>query len=263
MAAPRGGELETLVTGVGEPVTLFAHGLAGGIPDTRPLGSGVAGRRVYFAFRGHGASSGSDRAWGYADLAADLRVVADAYGARRAVGVSMGAGALCRLLAAEPGRFDRLVFFLPAVLDEPRSRPARERLNALADAVESGDPAAVAAVVAAEVPPSAAGGSAAMAYVRQRVAALLGAGAAAPGGIAGALRAMPDEVAVPDAAALRAVTAPALVLACEGDPQHPEGVAERLAGLLPAASLHVYAEPGVLWTARADLRTRISAFLNT
>ena len=65
----------TLVTGAGEPTTVFAHGLAGGIPDTRPLGSNVAGRRVFFHFRGHGASDTPPGAWTYQDLAADLASV--------------------------------------------------------------------------------------------------------------------------------------------------------------------------------------------
>ncbi|HWB35544.1 MAG TPA: hypothetical protein VHA75_05910, partial [Rugosimonospora sp.] len=31
----------------------------------------------------------------------------------------------------------------------------------------------------------------------------------------------------------------------------------------PQATLHVYDHPGPVWTARADLRTRIATFLNT
>lgn len=236
---------------------MFAHGLGGGIPDTRPFGSAVTGRKVFFAFRGHGASTVSPSGWSYADLADDLRAVADAYAARRALGVSMGAGALCRVLAEDPDRFERIVLFLPAVLDTPRAAPARGRLNALAEALESGSEEGLAAVVADEVPPAAAGTAAARAYVRQRVAALRG-----HLGVAQALRALPELTALPDAEALRKVTAPALVLACQGDPQHPVDVAERLAGLLPASTLHVYDEPGVLWTARADLRGRIASFLN-
>lgn len=73
---------------------------------------------------------------------------------------------------------------------------------------------------------------------------------------------LPDQVALADVGALAAVTAPALVIACAGDDLHPVDVAERLAAALPAATLHVYDRPGVLWTERADLRTRISAFLN-
>ncbi len=213
---------------------------------------------MFFTFRGHGRSSGAPSGWSYADLTADLAAVADAYDARRALGVSMGAGALCRLLAAQPDRFERLVFFLPAVLDTPRPAAARGHLAALAAAVESGAPDELAQVIAAEVPRSFAGSAAAGAYVKQRMAALHGLGA----GIAGALRALPDQIALDDASALRAVTAPALVVTSKDDPQHPVEVAERLAELLPNATLHVYDEPGILWTARADLRKRLATFLN-
>lgn len=215
---------------------------------------------MFFSFRGHGGSSPAPHGWDYADLAGDLRTVADAHGATRALGVSMGAGALCRILSEQPDRFDRLVFFLPAVLDTPRAAPARERFAALAAALDDPDPAVLEAAVAVEVPPVAVRTPAARAYVRQRVAALRGHGGA--GGISGALRALPELTALPDAEALRKVVAPALVLACQDDPQHPVEVAERLAGLLPASTLHVWDEPGVLWTRRADLRARIARFLN-
>jgi 3-oxoadipate enol-lactonase len=58
------------------------------------------------------------------------------------------------------------------------------------------------------------------------------------------------------------VTAPALVIGCQGDDQHPVAVAEALAAALPRATLHVYDKPSVLWTNRSDLRDRISGFLN-
>src|SRR5256714_8186855 len=151
VATPHGVELECLATGSGEPVTVFAHGLAGGIADTRPLGSGVTGRKVSFQFRGHGQSASPPGRGTYADLARDLRAVADLYGATRALGVSLGAGALCRLLADNPGRFDRLVFFLPAVLDQPRPAHARERLPVLSGA---GQAAARAAPPAGAAPGS-------------------------------------------------------------------------------------------------------------
>ena len=48
---PHGATLEYLVSGEGHPTTAFAHGLTGGIADTRPLGSGVSGRKVFFQFR--------------------------------------------------------------------------------------------------------------------------------------------------------------------------------------------------------------------
>jgi pimeloyl-ACP methyl ester carboxylesterase len=256
VATPHAVVLEQLVTGVGEPTTVFAHGLGNGIAETRPLGSAVNGRKVFFQFRGHGRSAAPAGSWTYADLARDLRAVADLSGATRAVGVSLGAGALCRLLADSPRRFDRLVFFLPAVLDQPRPAAARARLTALLDAIASGDLSAVADAVASEAPASVRNTPAAWAYLRQRIDHLM------RDGLAPALAGLPGQVAVDDIAVLKEVTAPALVIGCEGDELHPASVAERLAATLPQATLHVYDKPGVLWTERADLRERISTFLN-
>jgi hypothetical protein len=61
---------------------------------------------------------------------------------------------------------------------------------------------------------------------------------------------------------LKTVKAPALVIGCRGEAAHPPAVAEQLAAVLPNASLHIYDQPAVLWTNRADLRTRIAEFLN-
>jgi pimeloyl-ACP methyl ester carboxylesterase len=256
VATPHGVELERLVTGVGGPVTVFAHGFAAGIADTRPLGSGISGRRVFFSFRGHGRSAAPPGPWSYADLARDLRAIADLSGATRAVGVSLGAGALARLLAESPGRFSHAVFFLPAVLDEPRTTAARARLTTLLEAVEAGDLSAVADAVAAETPPGVRNTPAGWSYVRQRVEQLL------RDGLAPALAGLLDEVAVPDRTELGRVTARTLVLGCAGDELHPVPVAERLAAALPGAELYVYERPSVVWTARAQLRERISHFLN-
>jgi 3-oxoadipate enol-lactonase len=67
---------------------------------------------------------------------------------------------------------------------------------------------------------------------------------------------------VPDESVLRAFRGEALVIGCLGDDVHPAAVAERLAGLLPGARLHVYDRPSFLWTNRRELRDRISTFLN-
>ncbi|SCG76839.1 Pimeloyl-ACP methyl ester carboxylesterase [Micromonospora echinaurantiaca] len=256
VATPHGVRLERLVTGAGDPVTVFAHGLGNGIATTRPFGSGVTGRKLFFQFRGHGRSDAPPGPWSYLDLARDLRAVADLGGATRAFGASLGAGALCRLLAESPERFERLVFFLPAVLDRPRGEVAQARLTALLDAVESGDASTVAEVVSVELPPAVRNTPAGWAYLRQRLDQLL------RDGLAPGLASLPEQVPLRDAGALAAVTAPALVIGCAGDDLHPVEVAEQLAAALPAATLHVYDRPGVLWTERADLRTRISTFLN-
>jgi 3-oxoadipate enol-lactonase len=254
VATPHGVRLEWLITGGGSPTTVFAHGLAGGIPTTRPLGSAVEGRKVFFHFRGHGRSDAPPGPWTYADLARDLRAIADLSGATRALGVSMGAGALSRVVAESPSRFDRLVFFLPSTLDRPRPKPSW--LPGLLDAVDEGDAASVADALSVELPANLRGTPAVWAYLRQRVDDLL------RDGLAPALEHLAGQPAVADRAALGAVQAEALVIASHGDDVHPVAVAEELAAALPNATLHVYDRPGVLWTNRADLRERISTFLN-
>jgi pimeloyl-ACP methyl ester carboxylesterase len=253
---PHGVRLERLITGSGEPVTVFAHGLGSGIATTRPLGSAVAGRKIFFQFRGHGRSDAPVGPWTYLDLARDLRAMADLGGATRALGVSLGAGALCRLLVESPERFDRVVFYLPAVLDEPRSPAVRQRLDDLLDAIESGDESELAEEVSRELPPAVRNTPAGWAYLRQRLEQLQ------RDGLAPALSTLPDQFPVRDRSALASVTAHALVIGCAGDELHPAPVAEQLAQALPNATLHIYDKPGVLWTERADLRARISDFLN-
>jgi 3-oxoadipate enol-lactonase len=253
---PRGVRLEQLVTGGGEPVTVFAHGLAADISGTRPLGSAVTGRRVFFHFRGHGRSDAPPGPWDFGELAADLRAVADLAGAGRALGVSMGAAALCRLLAETPDRFERVVLYLPAALDGRRPPAAAARLQRLLAALDTGEAAAIAEAVELELPPSVRNTPAGWGYLRQRVEQLQ------RDGLAPQLETLWRAPAVADDTALRAVHVPVLVIGCVGDEVHPVAVAERLAGLMPRAALHVYDRPAVLWTNRAELRERISAFLN-
>jgi len=255
VTTPHGVRLEQLITGSGAPATVFAHGLAHGIATTRPLGGGLDGRKIFFQFRGHGRSDAPPGPWGYPDLARDLRAVADLGGATRAVGMSLGAGALCRLLAQSPSRFDRVVFFLPATLDTDRP-PARQRFTELLTTVTEGDVSGVAEVIAAETPVTVRNTPAAWAYLRQRIDQLL------RDGLAPGLADLVGRAAIVDPAALRAVTARALVIGCQGDDLHPVEVAERLASVLPDAELHVYDRPGVLWNNRTDLRSRVAGFLN-
>ena len=256
VATPHGVRLERLTTGVGEPVTVFAHGLANGIANTRPFGSGVTGKKVFFQFRGHGRSDAPEGEWTYADLARDLRAIADLSRATRAFGASLGAGALARLLAESPARFERVVFFLPAALDRPRPDVARERLAGLLTAVEEGDASAMAEAVELEMPSAVRNTPAGWSYLRQRLDQLM------RDGLGPGLASLPDHAPLADRAALAAVDVPALVIANAGDELHPVEVAEELAAALPQATLHVYDKPGVLWTDRTDLRDRITTFLN-
>jgi pimeloyl-ACP methyl ester carboxylesterase len=152
------GSLELITTGSGLPATVFAHGVDGSIQTTRPFGSGVKGSRTFLHFRGYGASSDPGRPLTYAALEDDLRAVADHVGATQAFGVSMGAGAMCALLAHTPLRFDRLVFALPAALDRPRTDGALDGLELaasapLADRAVLGAVTAPALVIAQEQDP--------------------------------------------------------------------------------------------------------------
>jgi pimeloyl-ACP methyl ester carboxylesterase len=242
--------------GAGDPVTVFASGLGGTIAETRTLGSGVTGTKVYFDFRGHGASgSPADGDWSYAALSRDLLAVADGAGATRAVGVSMGAAALMGVLAETPDRFSRNVFFLPAILDEPRHDVVTGRLGRVAARIEDGDTDAVVELLLAEVPRALREAPGVAAYVRSRAAALSGRA------VAGLVRALAETRPVASRDALRAVAAPCLVIGQEGDEVHPAAVARDLAAVLPDATLHVFDSPGGLWAHRAALRPLLAAFL--
>lgn len=243
-----GERLELLVAGTGEPTTVFAHGLGGSIATTRPFASGVKGTKVFPHARGHGESGRGPMT--YEGLAADLGEIADAYGVTRALGISMGAGTITRLLADTPGRFERVVLVMPAVLDGGR---APETLAFWERVWSSDDPSEL---LAEEIPAELRSTPAAVEFVRSHAAAFT----------AKRGRRLLMELAgrspLSDASVLAKVEAPVLVIGCEGDPRHPASVARRTASLLPSASLHLYPEPGIMWRYRSDLRERISAFLN-
>jgi pimeloyl-ACP methyl ester carboxylesterase len=76
------------------------------------------------------------------------------------------------------------------------------------------------------------------------------------------VRATADAIAVPDRTTLAKVEAPTLVVGALGDPLHDVAVARDLAGLLPDARLHVFPDPGFVWTRRTELREVIGGFLS-
>jgi len=253
---------ETVITGNGQPVTVFAHGLGASIEQTRPFGSNVAGRRVFFAFRGHESepcsddATAPDRRWSYAELAAQLAAVADRTAAVRAVGVSLGAAALLRLVAADPDRFERLVFCLPAAVDR-HDKAGAARLARLAELARRGDRAGLTELLLAEQPATGRDDERVRRWVGQQVTVLL-----RPDVVRGLTELPASGPVVEDPAALGLVRAPALVLAQAGDATHPVAVAEKLAATLPAARLEVLDEGGLLWRHRARVRALISGFLN-
>jgi 3-oxoadipate enol-lactonase len=248
--------VDYLVTGAGQPVTVFAHGLAGAIDETRPFGSGVRGSRVFLHFRGHGASSAPPTSWTYAGLARELTAVADHVHATRALGVSMGAGALLRAVSDDPDRYERLVLVLPATIDQPRHGPAVERMRRMAEHVEAGDLDAVADLLRGEQPAGARERPDVAVWARRLAERLVGTA------VARALRDLPDLHPLDDRAALKAVQAPALVVGQHADDAHPAPVAQELAEALPNGRLAMFDAGGVLWTHRRELRELIGGFLN-
>ncbi len=250
------GPLEVLVTGRGEPITVFAHGLAGSIAETRPFGSGVAGTKVFLHFRGHGASAGGETPWTYAGVAAELMAVVDRYDARRGLGVSLGAGALLAAAVDRPDRFERLVFVLPATIDKPRRDPAVQRMQRMAELVEHRDLGPLADALVAEQP--------APARVRPdvRIWAARQARRLAATEVARGLRELPPQYPVADRSLLGRLKCPVLVVGQDDDDAHPADVASELTRMLPDARLALFDGAGLVWGHRAELRDLISAFLN-
>lgn len=241
-------ELTTLVTGTGVPVTVVAHGLGATLPQTRALLGGVPGTKVFPQARGHGSAPAPSTP-GYGELAADLARVADSQGATQALGISMGAATILRLLSSDPTRFDRVVLFLPASLDGPRrDEEGLSRTSVLATALRTGDRVAALALVRRELPGDLSG-PLVEAYVDARVDFLL----ASPA-LPDLFDALAGDRAVPDRGVLSAVTADVLVLAQEGDALHPAQIGRDLVTVLPHARLVVFDRPGVVFRERRRLR---------
>ena len=243
------------------PTTLFLHGLAGSIQDTRPLASGLPGRKVFAHLPGHGRSTGPDPL-SYDVLAAAALAVADHEHATAAVGVSLGSATLLRLLTRFPDRFERVVLYLPAVADVSRTAEAVAPHHELAERLADGDIEGVAAALLRTQPTAVRTTLVARTWAARRARELV-AELETDGG--DPRRWLPLATAVPLEAAdlprLRHVTAPVLVIGQEDDPAHPADTARRVAAALPTAELAVFDERGALWGHRAELRDLIGGFL--
>jgi pimeloyl-ACP methyl ester carboxylesterase len=269
VAAAPSGPVEYLRTGSGEPVTVLVHGLAGSVAQTRPFGSGLPGTKVLPHLRGHGGTAVPAEGPGtYADLAAEVDAVRAATGATRALGVSLGAGALLRSLAAAaaagaPLPYERVVLALPAALDvpAPEQDPGRRRLLDLADALAARDAVRAAALLRDQQPEAVRRLPSVGLWARRRAAEIVG--PVLPPVLRAFAEAAPLEGLTDPATVLAAVRLPVLVLAQEGDDAHPVGQARRLAAALPGAELVVLPPGGVLWTGRDRLREVLTAFLGT
>ncbi|MCA1831987.1 MAG: alpha/beta fold hydrolase [Actinomycetota bacterium] len=247
------------VSGDGAPVTVFAHGLTSSSADISDIGSRVGGTRVFFDFRGHGRSESPPERSGYGldAMMRDFDYIATTFGAHNALGVSLGASVITRLIARQPARFDRIVLVIPARLDG--GEPAADEYLAMADALESRRAEDIAADVLLR---EAVANLIARAPVwkdrlRKQVMAMNATGT--PRALRAAAGGPPP---LSEATALRSVAVPVLIAAHEGDPSHDAAVARRLADLLPAAELRVWPNVLEMLDDMAAFSEFIAAFLS-
>jgi 3-oxoadipate enol-lactonase len=243
------------VDGEGDPVSIVAHGLTNNRNELAALTPVVPGTKVRFDFRGHGRSSAPETGYGFSDFAHDLEAVADHVGATRAVGTSLGAGAIANLLTRKPGRFERMVWLLPAALDLPFA--FRDRYEELASTLEGKSPDEAIEAVMAD-PDRAAG------YLRAPWRFDLDRlmwEHEHPDGVARAIRGAISDWPVRDRNDLRRVTAPTMLICVEGDAIHPAELGPILAELLPNAELETFPTVTAMFEAIPSLVRRVSAFL--
>lgn len=218
--------------GSGGPVTLVVPGLAATPGEARIPASGLPGTRVVVTLPSHGDEPDAPEGyWRYDTIAKDVLEVADEVKAQGAIGVSLGAGVLTRIVAEHPDRFDRLALLLPAVLDQPRAAEVREQLRK----VEPED-------IARTLPAGYALGD----YVEARSRALKR--------LQPAIEQLSLTYPVEDRRVLAQVTAKVLVIAATDDPLHPTHIAEEVAGAFTDAELRIFDSSAPMITDRAEMR---------
>lgn len=247
--------LHVEVEGEGEPRAVLAHGLTNSCNELARLTPLVRGTKIRFCFRGHGHSSSPESGYRFADFARDLEAVADAYGADVAIGTSLGAGAICNLVARVPDRFRRIVLLLPAGLDvafEYGERMLRTATltegKTTEEAVEAllADPDRVATYLA-------------MPWLRDMDRMLLA--DFNPVGVPRAIREIITDRPLRDRREMARVTAPTLLICREGDVIHPAVVGRILAAVMPNAELMVFEDGPAMFEAIPSIVARVGEFL--
>jgi pimeloyl-ACP methyl ester carboxylesterase len=198
-------------------------------------------RVIAYDARGHGDSdpAPAPSAYEYSDLSGDLLDVLDDHDVERATlaGASMGAHTLLRFALDHPERVAGLVVITPAY--EPGRDAGLERWDRLSDGLRTGGVEGfVAAYGEPPVPP--AWRDTVLRILRQRLSRH-----EHPDAVADALRVVPRSAPFGALDDLRALDAPAAVVADrdDADPEHPLAVGERYAEAIPGARL-VVEEPG-------------------
>lgn len=191
---------------------------------------------VRYDARGHGESGFSPdlAGYGWADLAGDQLVLADALDIRRHVsgGASMGAATALHAAVRAPSRVDGLILAIPPTAWETRAAQA-DQYETMASIIETrGVEWLISAGAQAPTPDPFAGDPA---YRHRREAALR---AADPVRLAGVLRGA-AHADLPAKAVVATIAVPTLILAWTGDPGHPVSTAEVLDELIADTTCHV------------------------
>jgi 3-oxoadipate enol-lactonase len=243
------------VDGDGDPVSVLAHGLTNSCRELAMLTPFVPGTKVRFCFRGHGHSSSPESGYRFADFARDLDAVAGAYDATVAIGTSLGAGAIMKLLTDWPERFHKLVFLLPAGLDVPFGY--KDRVLRTAELIEGrskeeaieailSDPDRLANYL--EVP-----------WLRDVDRQLLA--ELNPVGVPRAIREIVEDRPLEDRMAMAKVTAPAMFICRRGDVIHPAEIGEILVEIMPNAELLLFEDAEDLYRSVPAIVQRVRDFL--
>ena len=232
--------------GEGQRTLVWGHGLTGsrqaeddsGLFSFAPAANEAGWRYVRYDARGHGRSPKphSGVAYQWDCLAADMLAVADAAEAETftAGGASMGAATALYAALAIPQRVDSLVLAIPPTAWETRVGQS-DIYRSMAAIVEQRGVERLLTAMEAE-PPRTMFGEEGKARSIRNVEAMDC--TALPYVFRGA-----GVSDLPDPDELRQLEVPTLVLCWSGDDGHPVSTGERLAELLPNATLHVAASP--------------------
>ena len=178
------------------------------------------------------------------------------YGATRVVGISLGGAAMLRLLRSKPGRFEKMIFILPAQVQE--GDEAYTRLHALADMIEHKPIEEVADIILGEEEDARLIDEFPGWRERRRQAVIR----MGTPGMPHAVREVLSEPVEDDINHLPKVTAPTLVIGHEGDPIHHAETARELAAALPNSELIIFDDPNAMLREIVALTTRVSSFLS-
>ena len=249
--------LHVELDGEGLPVSVLAHGLTNSCRELAQLTPLVPGTKVRFCFRGHGHSSSPERGYRFRDFARDLDAVATAYDAEVAFGTSLGAGAICNLVADRPDRFRKLVLLLPAGLDVEFQY--KERMLRTAGLIDGKSKEAAVETLLED--PERVANYLAMPWLRDFDQMLLA--DLNPVGVPRAIREVIEDWPLEDRERMRAVAAPTLLICREGDEIHPAVVGRILEEIMPNAELLMFADGEEMYRAIPQIVARVGEFLQS